>query len=103
MLPHHAEGVGVARKRSGDASVAEEQQRVYSSRIIKAGALLADTTTLLASWNNTQSTEQNLARLQRENVFGKASRSRIADVLAISPLLMFHWCVLFHISANFSS
>src|SRR4026207_879307 len=83
MFPHHAEGVGVARKRTGDASVAAEQQRIYSSRIIKAGALLADTTTLLAHWNNSQSTDQNLAQLQRENVFGKASRSRIADVLAI--------------------
>jgi hypothetical protein len=81
-LPHHAEAVGVARKRTGDASVADER-RIYSSRIIKAGALLADTTTLLAHWNNSQSTEQNLAQLQRENVFGKASRSRIADVLAI--------------------
>jgi hypothetical protein len=53
MLPHHAEGVGVARKQTGDASVAEEQERIYSSRIIKAGALLADTTTLLANWSNT--------------------------------------------------
>lgn len=83
MLPHHAEGVGVARQRTVDASVAEGEKRIYSSRIIKAGALLADTTTLLAHWNNSQSTEQNLARLQRENVFGKASRSRISDVLAI--------------------
>ena len=74
---------GVARKRIGDSSLVNEVKRIYSSRIIKAGALLADTTTLLANWDNAQSAPDNLSRLQRENVFGKASRSRINDVLAI--------------------
>jgi len=83
ILPDHAEGVAVARKRIGDSSVVDEVKRIYSSRIIKAGALLADTTTLLANWDNAQSAPDNLSRLQRENVFGKASRSRINDVLAI--------------------
>jgi hypothetical protein len=55
----------------------------YTSKIIKAGALLADTKTLLSHWNAGTSVQENLYRLRRENVFGKASRSRVEDVLAI--------------------
>jgi hypothetical protein len=55
----------------------------YSSRIIKAGALLGDTKTLLSHWDITASVAENIARVQRENVFGKASRSRVQDILGI--------------------
>ena len=55
----------------------------YTSKIIKAGALLADTKTLLSHWDVGLSVQENLHRLRRENVFGKASRSRVEDVLAI--------------------
>ena len=55
----------------------------YTSKIIKAGALLADTKTLLSHWDVGVSVQENLHRLHRENVFGKASRSRVEDVLAI--------------------
>lgn len=55
----------------------------YSSKIIKAGALLADTKILLSHWDLTNSVEWNLDRFRRENLFGKASRSRIEDILAI--------------------
>jgi hypothetical protein len=55
----------------------------YSSRIIKAGALLPDTKTLLSHWDLTESVHANLQRLRRENVFGKASRSRVEDIVAI--------------------
>jgi hypothetical protein len=55
----------------------------YSSKIIKAGALLADTKTLLAHWDLAASAQGNLMRMRRENLFGKASRSRVEDVLAI--------------------
>jgi hypothetical protein len=55
----------------------------YTSRIIKAGALLADTKTLLAHWDERASVAENLDRFRRENVFGKTSRSRIEDILAI--------------------
>jgi hypothetical protein len=57
--------------------------RIYTSKIIKAGALLADTKTMLANWDETLSSAENLARFRRENIFGKASRSRIEDMLAI--------------------
>jgi hypothetical protein len=55
----------------------------YSSKIIKAGALLADTKTLLSQWDVGAPATDNLERLRRENVFGKASRSRVEDILAI--------------------
>jgi hypothetical protein len=56
---------------------------LYSAKIIKAGALLADTKTLLAHWDTAVPERVNLVRLRRENVFAKASRSRVKDVLAI--------------------
>lgn len=55
----------------------------YSSRIIKAGALLPDAKTLLAHWDLTATPHGNIERIRRENVFGKASRSRVEDILAI--------------------
>ena len=55
----------------------------YSSRIIKAGALIGDAKTLLSHWDRFSTVAENLNRAQRENVFGKASRSRVEDILAI--------------------
>ena len=55
----------------------------YSSKIIKAGALIGDTKTLLSHWNVTASVAENITRMQRDNVFGKASRSRVEDILRI--------------------
>jgi hypothetical protein len=56
---------------------------LYSSKIIKAGAMLADTKTLLASWDTAVPVELNLDRIRRENVLGKVSRARVKDLLAI--------------------
>jgi hypothetical protein len=56
---------------------------LYSSKIIKAGALLADTKVLLAEWDLMRPVRENLERFRRENLFGKASRKRVEDVLAI--------------------
>jgi hypothetical protein len=55
----------------------------YSSKIIKAGALLPDTKTLLSQWDTVATVSENLDRIRRENVFGKASRSRVEDILAV--------------------
>jgi hypothetical protein len=55
----------------------------YSSKIIKAGALIGDTKTLLSHWDIRASAEENVKRVRRDNVFGKASRSRVEDILAI--------------------
>ena len=54
---------------------------LYSSKIIKAGALLPDTRILLAAWDDHASVEENLDRALQLNVFGKASRARVANVL----------------------
>ena len=66
------------RRGSGSAAAAR-----YTSKIIKAGALLGDTKTLLAHWDESQAVRENLDRIRRENLFGKASRSRVEDILAI--------------------
>ena len=61
----------------------ESPDPIYTSRIIKASALIADTKVLLAEWNLTQSVAENLDRARRENIFGKASRKRVEDILLI--------------------
>lgn len=55
----------------------------YASKIIKASALLSDTKMLLAHWDECADVLTNLDRMRQDNVFGKASRSRVADILAI--------------------
>ncbi|MEO8285048.1 MAG: BrxA family protein [Chloroflexota bacterium] len=55
----------------------------YTSKIIKAGALLPDTKMLLEHWDLDADVATNLQRMLTENLFGKASRSRIEDILAI--------------------
>jgi len=57
--------------------------KLYSSKIIKAGALLTDTKILLSNWDEIQSVSENLQRFKQENIFGKASRSRVEDILPI--------------------
>ena len=66
-----------------EATSAGGERCLYQSKIIKAGALLADTKTLFAHWDETCSVSENLARFRRDNIFGKASRSRVEDILAI--------------------
>ncbi len=70
------------RKHSA-TEVQPRPKALYSSKIIKAGALLADTKTLLAHWDVASTAADNVQRLRRENVFGKASRSRVEDILNI--------------------
>jgi BrxA len=70
------------------ASTTEVEKRLrssalYSSKIIKAGALIGDTKTLLSHWDIDVSVDENINRLRRDNVFGKASRSRVEAILAI--------------------
>jgi hypothetical protein len=73
----------VAQTASGTAERGRAVAVPYSSKIIKAGALVADTKTLLAHWDVSVSVQANMDRIRQENLFGKASRSRVADVLAI--------------------
>src|SRR5690606_38667459 len=55
----------------------------YSSKIIKAGALISDSKTLLSRWDISATVDENLERFRKENLFGKASRSRVSDILTI--------------------
>lgn len=65
------------------ASNTSYMNKRYTSKIIKAGALLEDTKTLLVHWDESLSTQENLKRIYQENIFSKASRSRVEDILAI--------------------
>lgn len=56
---------------------------LYTSKVIKAGALIADTHVILSEWDPGRSAAENLRRLQEDNVLAKASKSRLRDVLAI--------------------
>jgi hypothetical protein len=55
----------------------------YSSRLIKATALLPDTKALMASWDLSENVNTNLNNARQNNIFGKASRSRVEDILRI--------------------
>jgi hypothetical protein len=65
------------------ANATHRSSAPYTARIIKAGALIGDTKTLLSHWDLDASVDENLSRVRRENVFGKASRSRVEDILGI--------------------
>jgi len=56
---------------------------VYTSRIIKASALIADTKMLLSSWDLEKDVPENLEHARQANIFGKASRMRVDDILTI--------------------
>ena len=53
----------------------------YTTKIIKAGSLLEDTKALLAQWDAEGTVEDNLQAACRENLLGKASRSRAEHVV----------------------
>jgi len=72
-----------SQKAGTNKATAEVSADRYTTKIIKAGALLADTKTLLAHWDLDRSVQDNLQRIQHENIFGKASRSRVEDILRI--------------------
>ena len=71
------------KKNRTGKETARPQPEPYTTRIIKAGALLNDTKTLLSHWDSGQSVKDNLRRFQKDNLFGKASRSRVEDILRI--------------------
>jgi len=57
----------------------EYEELKYSSKIIKAGALLTDTKAFLSCWDPNLSVNENLHRVRHQNLLGKTSRSRIED------------------------
>lgn len=71
------------RKQVNKKGVSASASPPYTSKIIKASALLGDTKTLLSHWDEDATVQENLSRIRRENVFAKASRSRVEDILAV--------------------
>lgn len=72
-----------ARDKSHNGRSIPGNSLPYSSKIIKAGALLPDTKALLSYWDPELSVSENLQRVRRQNLLGKTSRSRAKDILAI--------------------
>ena len=72
----------MAKQRPAEAR-GRGRSTAYSSKIIKSGALIPDTKTLLANWHPSETVAENTARLRRENVLGKSSRSRVEDIVAM--------------------
>jgi len=71
------------RQRRSKNNGSRSEPHRYSTKIIKASALLGDAKTLLSHWNTSFSIRENLTQFRRENLLGKASRSRVEDILAI--------------------
>lgn len=61
----------------------KHKQALFASKIIKAGALLSDTKILLGHWDPDLTTQENLSQIRHGNFFGKTSRARVSDILAI--------------------
>jgi hypothetical protein len=55
---------------------------LYTTRINHVGALLPDTKMMLLEWDLDTDVAANLTHMQAENIFAKASRSRIPEMLA---------------------
>ena len=68
--------------RRGQAT-ADFPPSAYTTKIIKAGALLPDTKALLSCWDPEKSVAENLRQVRHRNLLGKTSRSRAEDILAI--------------------
>lgn len=70
------------KKTSSDSPV-ERKSKAYTSKILKASALLDDTKLFFSYWDERLTTQENLSKIRELNIFGKASRSRIEDILLI--------------------
>ena len=63
--------------------MAVAMEKTYTSNIIHAGALVADTRLLLAAWNTQESVPENLQRVVDENLLAKSSRARLKEELVV--------------------
>lgn len=74
---------GVTTKNIELSGPALPNSKRYSSKIIKAGALLSDTKALLSCWDVELPVKENLQLVHNLNLLGKTSRSRVDDILKI--------------------
>lgn len=56
-------------------------QRLYSSRITDASALLSDVKFLLTEWQQEKTAKENFERIRSKNLFGKITRGRTTRIL----------------------
>jgi BrxA len=64
--------------------ISEKTAKGYTvTNFIKSSGLLADVSLLLSAWDESRSVEDNLDAAIRQNLFGKASRKRTADILRV--------------------
>jgi len=64
--------------------ISETKTRGYTvTSLIKSSGLLADMRLLLAAWDENKTVEENFESALRQNLFGKASRKRVADLLYV--------------------
>ncbi len=63
--------------------MANAAPRRYSSRVIRAGALLPDTRALLGRWDLEQTEAENLNAIRRGNLIASSSRTRLEAILQI--------------------
>jgi len=61
----------------------KNESPLYTSKILKATALIDDTAIFLSAWDNEKTKEQNLQIIRQENILNKKSRSRGNDILNI--------------------
>lgn len=62
----------------------ESRPKGYTvTNLIKSSGLLADTRLLFSAWDETKSQEENFDAVLRQNLFGKASRRRVTDMLNV--------------------
>ena len=58
----------------------KQKEILYKTRINKAGALIEDTNVILSHWDLSRSDKENLELVNKENLLGKVSRSRIGYI-----------------------
>lgn len=61
-------------------SALAHEQPLFTSRILKAGALMPDVRRVLEVWDDSASPQANMRTIVEENLLGKATRTRAADV-----------------------
>lgn len=53
------------------------------TNLIKSSGLLADVSLLVSAWDEAKSVDENFDAVVRQNLFGKASRKRVTDILRV--------------------
>lgn len=74
--------VSGGKRSKAPPAVGSKQAPPYTARVLKAASLLTETKLLLSHWDSAVPDSENLRRFRDENLFGKASRSRVEDILA---------------------